>query len=150
MLSFGDPCPFAQAIKSDRFDCAAVVSNDSDLEFALTIAKLRRHKKVFLSTPGAPTRVPVGRLTRWAHKKSAIDPSLLAACQLPNPIPQTTLVPVHLRAAHATDGFSAGQSILMQQHVASRSGAICRYADGLVRGKIDAYGCDEQVRRQQS
>jgi hypothetical protein len=70
MLSFGDPCPFAQAIKSDRFDCAAVVSNDSDLEFALTIAKLRRHKKVFLFTPGAPTRVPVGRLTRWAHTRN--------------------------------------------------------------------------------
>src|SRR2546426_10671351 len=51
-------------------------------------------------------------------------------------------VPVHLRAAHATDGFSAGQSILMQGHVPSRSGAICRYADGLVRAKIDAYGCD--------
>src|SRR5258708_1184431 len=29
----------------------------------------------------------------------------------------------------------------MQRHVASRSGAICRYADGLVRAKIDAYGC---------
>src|SRR5437867_10233802 len=51
-------------------------------------------------------------------------------------------VPVHQRAAHATDGFSAGQSILMQRHVPSRSGAICRYADGLVRAKIDAYGCD--------
>src|SRR5450755_1434399 len=59
-------------------------------------------------------------------------------------------VPVHLRAAHTTDGFSAGQSILMQQHVASRSGAICRYADGLVRGKIDVYGCDARVRRRQS
>lgn len=75
----------------NRFDCAAVVSNDSDLEFALTIAKARRHKKVFLFTPGAPTRVPVGRLTRWAHKKFAIDPTLLATCQLPNPVPQTTL-----------------------------------------------------------
>jgi hypothetical protein len=59
-------------------------------------------------------------------------------------------VPVHLRIAHGTDGFSAGQWILMQQHVASRSGAICRYADGLVRAKIDAYGCDERVRRRQS
>jgi hypothetical protein len=60
------------------------------------------------------------------------------------------VVPVHLRAAHGTDGFSAGQSILMQRHVPSPSGAICRYADGLVRAKIDAYGCDERVRRQQS
>jgi len=59
-------------------------------------------------------------------------------------------VPVHLRAAHGTDGFSAGQSILMQRHVPSRSGAICRYADGLVRAKIDAYGCDERVPRQRS
>src|SRR5438876_801262 len=33
-------------------------------------------------------------------------------------------------------------AILMQPHVPSRSGAICRYADGLVRAKIDAYGCD--------
>jgi hypothetical protein len=38
---------------------------------------------------------------------------------------------VHLRAAHTTDGFSVGQSILMQQLVPSLSGAICRYADGL-------------------
>jgi hypothetical protein len=59
-------------------------------------------------------------------------------------------VPVHLRAAQATVRFSADQSILMQRHVASRSGAICRYADGLVRAKIDANGCDERVRRQQS
>jgi hypothetical protein len=49
------------------------------------------------------------------------------------------MVPVHLRAAHATVGFSAGQSILMQWHDPSRSGAICCYADGLVRAKIDAY-----------
>ena len=42
------------------------------------------------------------------------------------------------------------ESILMQQHVPSRSEAICRYADGLVRANIDAYGCDERVRRQQS
>jgi small ligand-binding sensory domain FIST len=62
---------------------------------------------------------------------------------------QVLAVPVHLRAAHTTDGFSAGQSILMQRHVPSRSGAICRCADGLARTKIDAYGCDGRVRRQQ-
>ena len=60
------------------------------------------------------------------------------------------VVPVHLRAAHATDGFSASPSILMQRHVPGRSEAICRYAGCLVRAKIDAYGCDERVRRQQS
>src|ERR1700681_3853360 len=59
-------------------------------------------------------------------------------------------VPVHLRTAHATDGFAAGQSTLMQRHIPSRSGAICRYADGLARTKIDAYGCDERVQSQQS
>ena len=42
------------------------------------------------------------------------------------------------------------ESILMQRHVPSRSEAICRYADGLVRANIDAYGCDERVRGQQS
>ena len=60
------------------------------------------------------------------------------------------LVPVHLRAAHTTDGFSAGQSILMQRRVPNRSVAICRYADDLVRANIDAYGYDERVRRQQA
>jgi hypothetical protein len=67
-----------------------------------------------------------------------------------NPADSSGPVRVHLRAAHTTDGFSASQSILMQRHLPSRSEAIGRYADGRGRAKIDAYGCDERVRRQQS
>ena len=59
-------------------------------------------------------------------------------------------VPVHLRAAHPTDRLSPGQSIVMRRHVTSRSEVICHYVDGLVQAKIDAYGYDERVRRQQS
>ena len=86
---------------------------------------------------------PVNAFTLW-------KPENVKVTKGANNIGTFNLVPVHLRAAHGTDGFSAGQSILMQRHVPSRSGAIGRYADDLVQTKIDAYGCDERVRRQQS
>ena len=68
---------------SDAFECAAVVSNDSDLARAMKIAKQYRKKRVVLYTPGAPTRRPSGQLTRWAHKQIDVLPEILAQCQLP-------------------------------------------------------------------
>jgi NYN domain len=72
----------------DIFDCAAVVSNDSDLQRAMQIIKQQRKKKVFLFTPGAPLkRRPVAALTKWCHKQFNISENDLSACQLPDPLP---------------------------------------------------------------
>ena len=67
----------------DAFDCAAVMSNDADLQRSLKIVKQHRRKKVFLYTPGAPTRKPLGTLTRWSHKQIDVLSADLAACQMP-------------------------------------------------------------------
>ena len=67
----------------DSFDCAAVVSNDADLERALKIAKQYRKKRVVLYTPGAPVRRPLRQLVRWSHKQIDVLPNVLAQCQLP-------------------------------------------------------------------
>lgn len=66
-----------------KFDCAAVVSNDADLERALKIVKQHRKLKVLLYTPGSPMRKPLSALSRWSHKQLPILPSDLAASQLP-------------------------------------------------------------------
>lgn len=68
----------------DSFECAAVVSNDADLERALKIAKQYRKKRVILYTPGAPVRRPLGQLVRWSHKQIDVLPEALAQCQLPS------------------------------------------------------------------
>lgn len=71
----------------DRFEAAAVVSNDGDMERALKITKQMRKKRVLLYTPGAPhKRRPLASLTRWAHKQLKITIDDLAASQLPSPI----------------------------------------------------------------
>ena len=67
----------------DSFECAAIVSNDADLERALKIAKQYRKKRIILYTPGAPIRRPLGQLTRWSHKQIDVLPGVLAKCQLP-------------------------------------------------------------------
>lgn len=67
----------------DSFECAAVVSNDADLERALKIAKQHRKKRVVLYTPGAPVRRPLMQLVRWSHKQIDVLPGVLAQCQLP-------------------------------------------------------------------
>lgn len=76
---------------ADRFECAAVVSNDSDMENALRIAKYERGKHVLLYTPGYPVRRRAIQLKRWSNRRFAIDPTLLAASQLPDPVPGTNL-----------------------------------------------------------
>jgi hypothetical protein len=76
---------------SGVFDCAAVVSNDGDLQRAMKIAKQHLRRKVLLYTPGAPARKPVMILRRWAHKQFDILAADLAASQLPSPIPGTKI-----------------------------------------------------------
>lgn len=76
---------------SENFDCAAVVSNDADLEMALRITKQFRKKRVILYTPGAPVRRPLTRLTRWSNRQIDVLAADVAACQLPDSIPGTNL-----------------------------------------------------------
>jgi uncharacterized LabA/DUF88 family protein len=75
----------------DRFDCAALVSNDADLERSLQIVKQQRKKKVILYTPGTPERKPLAALSRWSDKQIGITMQSLSPHQLPNTIPQTKI-----------------------------------------------------------
>lgn len=74
------------------YDCAVVCSNDGDMAEAMRIAKRERHKSVVLVVPGDPAIRPASsQLRRWASKTIHIPPTILAACQLPNPIPGTSI-----------------------------------------------------------
>jgi uncharacterized LabA/DUF88 family protein len=57
----------------DRFDCAAVVSNDADLERALRVVKQQRRKRVLLYTPGAPVRRPLGVLNGLIDRSGCLQ-----------------------------------------------------------------------------
>ena len=67
----------------NAFDCAAVVSNDADLEAAMRVTKQQLKKKVYLFTPGAPKRTPLAVLTKWSHKQLGVLQVDIAASQLP-------------------------------------------------------------------
>lgn len=74
------------------YDCAVVCSNDGDLSEALRIVRRELHKTVLLVVPGDPKkRAPSVELKRWASYVISIKEASLAASQLPNPIPGTTL-----------------------------------------------------------
>ncbi len=76
----------------NEYDCAAVVSNDSDLSEAMRIVKVELRKKIMLIVPGDPAvRRPSAQLRRYANKTMSIPVAALAASQLPNPIPGTTI-----------------------------------------------------------
>lgn len=75
-----------------KYDCAVVVSNDSDLSEALRIVKTELHKRVILLVPGdATVRPAVSQLKRYATKVIHLTPAHAAGAQLPNPIPGTTI-----------------------------------------------------------
>ncbi|HEU5179092.1 MAG TPA: NYN domain-containing protein [Burkholderiales bacterium] len=74
------------------YDCAIVCSNDGDMAEAMRIVRRERHKSVVLVVPGDPvTRPASSQLRRWASKTMHIPQGVLAACQLPNPIPGTSI-----------------------------------------------------------
>jgi len=76
----------------DRYDCAVICSNDSDLAEALRLVKTEHNKTVILTVPGDPAlRPPNNQLKRWAKATRHIELANVAACQLPNPIPGTGL-----------------------------------------------------------
>jgi uncharacterized LabA/DUF88 family protein len=74
------------------YDCAVVCSNDGDLAEAMRIVRRERRRTIVLVVPGDPAvRPPSVELRRWASKTIHIPTSVLAACQLPNPIPGTSI-----------------------------------------------------------
>jgi uncharacterized LabA/DUF88 family protein len=76
----------------DRYDCAVICSNDSDLAESLRLVRTEHKKKVILVVPGDPAvRHPNVQLKKWAMAVRHIRLADLAACQLPNPIPGTTI-----------------------------------------------------------
>ncbi|MDN5849629.1 MAG: NYN domain-containing protein [Nitrococcus sp.] len=77
----------------DAYDCAVVVSNDSDLAESLRLVKAQHKKLIGIVTPGARTRT---RKTSWRLRQHAdfvkpIRTWMLKTSQLPNPIPGTTI-----------------------------------------------------------
>ncbi|MGH8711306.1 MAG: NYN domain-containing protein [Burkholderiales bacterium] len=76
----------------DRYDCAVICSNDSDLKEALRLVKTQHEKRIVLVVPGDPMQRPTAiQLIRFANAEIRITNTDLAASQLPNPIPGTTL-----------------------------------------------------------
>lgn len=71
----------------DRYDCAAVISNDSDLEQAIALAKHRGKTVGILNT----VRRPTARLQNEANFYRRIRKTHLKNSQLPDTIPGTTL-----------------------------------------------------------
>lgn len=72
----------------DRYDLAAVVSNDSDLAEALRIAREEYDKTVGVISPAHPI---AGDLREQASFFRYIRDKTLRDSQLPNPIPTTTI-----------------------------------------------------------
>ena len=71
----------------DAYDCAVIVSNDSDLAEALRLVKTRHQKLIGLVTPGAPRRKTSRQLQQYADFIKPIRTWMLQTSQLPNPIP---------------------------------------------------------------
>jgi len=73
----------------DKYDCAVVVSNDSDLATALRLVREQREKCLGLMTPG--NRHPSQDLTEYANFHRNIRRNLLECSQLPDLIPGTNI-----------------------------------------------------------
>ena len=73
----------------DLHDCAVIVSNDSDLSESLRLVKKQHKKKIGLITPG---KTHLSReLLKYSDFTKRVRKGVLAASQLPNPIPATTI-----------------------------------------------------------
>jgi len=74
------------------YDCAVLISNDSDLAEALRLVKEQHHKNVGLVVPGnEKERRPSRELTRYANFIKRIRSHVLQNSQLPLRIPNTPL-----------------------------------------------------------
>jgi len=75
----------------DVYDCAVIVSNDSDLAESLRLIKSQHGKIIGLVTPGAPKRKTSRQLNQYADFVRPIRTWMLESSQLPDPIPGTTI-----------------------------------------------------------
>jgi len=75
----------------DAYDCAVVVSNDSDLAESLRLVKAQHNKVIGVVTPGAPTRKTSWQLKQHADFVKPIRTWMLETSQLPNPIPGSAI-----------------------------------------------------------
>jgi len=76
----------------DVYDCAVIVSNDSDLAESLRLIKEQNKKMIGVIYPSTNRkRHPSKALTKYANFTKGIFESSLKACQLPDPIPGTTI-----------------------------------------------------------
>ncbi len=76
----------------DQYDCAVIVSNDSDLAESLRLVRKQHRKRIVLLVPGDPTvRPPAIQLKRYADHVISISQADIVASQLPSPIPGTTI-----------------------------------------------------------
>jgi uncharacterized LabA/DUF88 family protein len=73
----------------DKYDCAVVVSNDSDLAESLKLVKNNHKKMVGLINPHG--KQPARELMKYADFYKKIRRGVLKDSQLPDPIPGTTL-----------------------------------------------------------
>jgi len=73
----------------DLYDCAVVVSNDSDLAEALRLVRSQHDKKIGVITPHK--NPPSRELIRHASFVGRVRSGALRCSQLPDPIPRTTI-----------------------------------------------------------
>ena len=73
----------------DAYDCAVVVSNDSDIAEAMRLVKLHRGKRIGLITPGRSR--PSRQLMAHTDFSRSIRDNALERSQLPDPIPGTNI-----------------------------------------------------------
>ncbi|HAE02977.1 MAG TPA: NYN domain-containing protein [Rhodospirillaceae bacterium] len=73
----------------DAYDCAVVISNDSDIAEAMRLVKLHSSKAIGLVTPG--NRHPSQQLKTHADFSLRLRPHILKASQLPSQIPGTNI-----------------------------------------------------------
>lgn len=76
---------------ANAYDCAVIVSNDSDLATALQMVKEQHKKVIGLITPGAPKRKPSSQLKQYASFFTPIRTWALKQSYLPSPIPNTEI-----------------------------------------------------------
>lgn len=73
----------------DSYDCAIVVTNDSDIAESMRLVKTHKKKRIGLLTPGSSH--PSRQLLAHADFSRHIRKRALQQSQLPNPIPGTNL-----------------------------------------------------------
>ena len=73
----------------DAYDCAVVVSNDSDIAEAMRLVRQHQGKRIGLVTPG--TGRPSRQLMAHADFARHVRPNTLRRSQLPDPIPGTNI-----------------------------------------------------------